>query len=128
MIAQRTEVGYGSQTAVGRARTGVRSAPLSADMTTASAVFGLGARSCPSSTIFLIERYDRQFCQPWATEMTRRQVLIVVALVVTPLAAAAAAPWLIYWFGLSQVEGRPTAGPFVRVNLNRRMGIADPSA
>jgi hypothetical protein len=41
--------------------------------------------------------------------MTRRQVLIVVALVVTPLSAAAAAPWLIYWFGLSQIEGRPTA-------------------
>ena len=41
--------------------------------------------------------------------MTRRQVLIVVALVVTPLSAAAAAPWLIYRFGLSQIEGRPTA-------------------
>jgi hypothetical protein len=42
-----------------------------------------------------------------ATEMTRRQVLIVAALAIAPLSAAAAAPWLIYWFGLSQIEGRP---------------------
>jgi hypothetical protein len=41
--------------------------------------------------------------------MMRRRILIVVALVVIPLSAATVAPWLIYWFGLNQIEGRPTA-------------------
>jgi hypothetical protein len=40
--------------------------------------------------------------------MTRRRNLIVLALVVTMLSAATAAPWLIYWIGLSEIEGRPT--------------------
>src|SRR5216684_6269645 len=40
--------------------------------------------------------------------MTRRRNLIVLVLVVTTLSAATAAPWLIYWIGLSEIEGRPT--------------------
>ena len=39
--------------------------------------------------------------------MTRRRNLIVLVLVVTTLSAATAAPWLIYWIGLSEIEGRP---------------------
>jgi hypothetical protein len=41
--------------------------------------------------------------------LARRLVFIIVALVVTALSAAATAPWLIYWYGLRQIDGRPTA-------------------
>jgi hypothetical protein len=33
--------------------------------------------------------------------------------VVTALSAATTAPWVIYWYGLRQVEGRPTAAVHV---------------
>jgi hypothetical protein len=41
--------------------------------------------------------------------LARRPVFIIVALAVTALSAAATAPWLIYWYGLQQIDGRPTA-------------------
>jgi hypothetical protein len=41
--------------------------------------------------------------------MVRRLSLIVIVLAVTTmLSATAAAPWLIYWIGLNEIEGRPT--------------------
>jgi len=40
--------------------------------------------------------------------MTRRRNLIALVLLVTTLSVAIAAPWLIYWIGLSKIEGRPT--------------------
>jgi hypothetical protein len=40
--------------------------------------------------------------------MTIWRNLIVLVLAVTTLSAAIAAPWLIYWFGLSEIEGYPT--------------------
>jgi hypothetical protein len=39
--------------------------------------------------------------------MTRRRSLVAVALMVTSLLVGTS-PWLIYWFALSQIEGRPT--------------------
>ncbi|MDH6259183.1 hypothetical protein M2427_003111 [Bradyrhizobium sp. BR13661] len=41
--------------------------------------------------------------------MTRRRVLIATALMMSMLlCAVAAAPWVLYWKGLSEIEGRPT--------------------
>jgi hypothetical protein len=39
--------------------------------------------------------------------------LIAIVLVVTMLSAATAAPWLVYWFGLNEIEGRPTPATHV---------------
>jgi hypothetical protein len=41
--------------------------------------------------------------------MVRRLVCVIAALTVTALSAAAACPWLLYWYGLRQIDGRPTA-------------------
>lgn len=42
--------------------------------------------------------------------MTRRPLLIAIALMMaTLLSTAAAAPWVLYWKGLNEIEGRPTA-------------------
>jgi len=43
----------------------------------------------------------------------RRLVFIIVALMVTALCAAAAGPWLLYWYGLRQIDGRPTAAAHI---------------
>jgi len=88
-------------------------------------------RSCPPSAIFLIQQDERKFWQFGKQTMTRRQVLIVVALIVTPLSAATAAPWLLYWFGLSQIEGRPTAAAHTATaeqmdGLFRRLRLPQP--
>jgi hypothetical protein len=40
--------------------------------------------------------------------MLRRLAFIIVVLTVTALCAAAAGPWLLYWYGLRQIDGRPT--------------------
>jgi hypothetical protein len=40
--------------------------------------------------------------------MVRRGLLIAFALLMTTLTGAAAAPWLLYWIGLGQIEGRPS--------------------
>jgi hypothetical protein len=40
--------------------------------------------------------------------MARRLIFILVVLVVTALSIAATAPWAIYWYGLRQIDGRPT--------------------
>jgi|SRR5450755_2606826 len=40
--------------------------------------------------------------------VTRRRYLTALVLVVTTLSAAAAVPWLMYWIGLSEIDGRPT--------------------
>ncbi|MCC8978183.1 hypothetical protein [Bradyrhizobium acaciae] len=40
--------------------------------------------------------------------MARRLIFIMVALTLTGLCACATAPWVIYWYGLRQIEGRPT--------------------
>ena len=39
--------------------------------------------------------------------MLRRLVFTIVALTVTVLCAVAAGPWLLYWYGLRQIDGRP---------------------
>ena len=44
---------------------------------------------------------------PLVVPMLRRLVFIFVALTVTALCAAAAGPWLLYWYGLRQIDGRP---------------------
>jgi len=36
-----------------------------------------------------------------------RRLLIALASLVTTLAVAAVAPWLLYWIGLSKIDGRP---------------------
>jgi hypothetical protein len=41
--------------------------------------------------------------------LARRLVFIVVALAVTALSVTATAPWVIYWYALQQIDGRPTA-------------------
>jgi hypothetical protein len=61
----------------------------------------------------------------------RRRNLIVLVLVVTMLSAATAAPWLIYWIGLSEIEGRPTRATHAvtaeqRDSLFKRLRISQP--
>ena len=63
--------------------------------------------------------------------MTRRRNLIVLVLVVTLLSAATAIPWLIYWMGLSEIEGRPTPAAHAVTaeqidNLLNRLRISRP--
>src|SRR3977135_2188839 len=61
----------------------------------------------------------------------RRRILIVVALVVIPLSAATVVSWLIYWFGLTQIQGRPTAATHTVTaeqvdSLFKRLRISQP--
>jgi hypothetical protein len=58
--------------------------------------------------------------------------LIVLGLVVTMLSAAAAAPWLAYWIGLNQIEGRPKPATLRATaeqidGLFRRLRISQPA-
>lgn len=63
--------------------------------------------------------------------MLRRLVFIVVALMVTALCVAAAGPWLLYWYGLRQIDGRPTKAAHTATagqsdRLFRKLKIAQP--
>jgi hypothetical protein len=63
--------------------------------------------------------------------MTRRRILIVIAFAVTAASAVTAAPWLIYWFGLSRIEGRPMAATHTVTaeqidSLFKRLRISQP--
>ena len=63
--------------------------------------------------------------------MLRRLVFIFVALTVTALCAAAAGPWLLYWYGLRQIDGRPTAAAHTATaeesdRLFRKLKIVQP--
>jgi hypothetical protein len=63
--------------------------------------------------------------------MLRRLVFIVLALTVTALCAAAAGPWLLYWYGLRQIDGRPTAAAHTATaeqsdRLFKKLKIAQP--
>jgi hypothetical protein len=64
--------------------------------------------------------------------MTRRLSLIVVVLAVTMLSAATAAPWLIYWIGLNEIEGRPTPATHTATaeqvdSLFKRLRLSQPA-
>lgn len=63
--------------------------------------------------------------------MLRRLGFIIVALTVTALCAAAAGPWLLYWYGLRQIDGRPTAAAHTATSeqsdlLFKKLKIAQP--
>jgi hypothetical protein len=63
--------------------------------------------------------------------MVRRLIFIIVALTVTALCAAAAGPWLLYWYGLRQIDGRPTAAAHTATaeqsdRLFKKLKIAQP--
>jgi hypothetical protein len=63
--------------------------------------------------------------------MTRRRNLVVLVLVVTTLSIATTAPWLIYWIGLNEIEGRPTRSSHTvtaeQVDcLSKRLRISQP--
>ena len=63
--------------------------------------------------------------------VTRSRILVVVARVVTALSAVTAAPWAIYWFGLSRIEGRPIASTHTVAaeqidSLFKRLRISQP--
>ena len=64
--------------------------------------------------------------------MLRRLGLAVVALTVIALCSAATDPWLLYWYGLRQIDGRPAAAGNVATNeqsdlLFKKLKIAQPA-